>query len=216
LASCERGGGKYLVYGRSAPFAGCRKNADLGRLVTCAAVPPRRAGSPATKGALRNAEEGNVVGPRPKMRGQPVRGRRNALAQGDASFARSGGPYTSIVAQRSGGKPSGGHAVSAASRSGKPTQVGGTGTGAEEKRTECGSTRVAVPRKGTRAVREKRKTVAAVVPSRSRESGSKCSHVVAVAEVVRRRLASNTLVRSAPKRVAVRVNGGLARGHRRR
>lgn len=158
MAGRDRGGGKHLVFGKSAPFAGCRENVDLGRLVTCAAVPPRRAGSPATKDALRNAEEGNVVGPRPKMRGQPVRGRRNALAQGDASFARSEGPYTSIVAQRSGGKPSGGHAVSAASRSGKPTQVGGTGTEAEENRTERGSTRVAVPRKGTaRYVRKGRR-----------------------------------------------------------
>jgi hypothetical protein len=39
------------------------------------------------KGCSSDAEKGNVVGPRPKMRGQPVRGRRNALAQGDASFA---------------------------------------------------------------------------------------------------------------------------------
>jgi hypothetical protein len=132
LAGRVRGGGKYLVCGKSAPFAGRRKSADLGRLVTCAAVPPRRAGSPATKGALRYAEEGNDVGPRPKMRGQPMRGRRNALAPGDASFARSEGPCTSIVAQRSGGKPSGGHALSSASRSGKPTQVGGTGTEVEE------------------------------------------------------------------------------------
>ena len=35
-------------------------------------------------------------------------------------------------------------------------------------------------------------------------------------EIGRRCLASNTLVRSAPKRVAVRVNGGLARGGHRR
>jgi len=158
LAGRDRGGGKYLVCGKSAPFAGCRKNVDLGRLVVVRSGSSEACGLTGDKGCSSGAEEGNVVGPRPKMRGQPVRGRRNALAQGDASFARSEGPYTSIVAQRSVGKPSGGHAVSAASRSGKPTQVGGTGTGAEEKRTECGSTRVVVPRKGTaRYVRKGRR-----------------------------------------------------------
>jgi hypothetical protein len=176
-------------------------NVGLGRLVTCAEVPPRRAGATGDKGCSSGAEEGNDVGPRPKIRGQPMRGRRNALAPGDASFARSGGPCTSIVAQLSGGKPSGGHALSNASRSGKPGQPGGTGTGAVEDGRSA-ARRVSPPARDS-AVREKRKTVAAVVPSRSRESRSKCSHVVAVAEVVRRRLASNTLARSAPKRVAV-------------
>jgi len=78
-------------------------NAGLGRLVTCAEVPPRRAGSTGDKGCSSGAEEGNVVGPRPKIRGQPMRGRRNALAPGDASFARSGGLCTSIVAQLTAG-----------------------------------------------------------------------------------------------------------------
>jgi len=59
--------------------------------------------------------------------------------------------------------------------------------------------------------RQKRKKVAAFVPMRKRESGSGCSYVaVNVAEVGKRCRVSNTLVRSAPKRVAVRVNGGLA------
>jgi hypothetical protein len=58
LAGRDRGGGKHLVFGKSAPFAGCRENVDLGRLVTCAAVPPRRAGSPMTKGALRTPRRG--------------------------------------------------------------------------------------------------------------------------------------------------------------
>lgn len=216
MAGRDRGGGRHLVYRKSAPFAGRRKNVDLGRLVVVRSGSSEACGLTDDKGCSSGAEEGNVVGPRPKMRGQPMRGRRNALAPGDASFARSEGPCTSIVAQRSGGKPSGGHAVSVASRSGKPRQLGGTGTGADG---ESDGARLDACRRssqGNSAVREKRKAVAAVVPSRSRESGSKCSHVVAVAEVVRRRLASNTLVRSAPKRVAVRVNGGLARGHRRR
>jgi len=45
-----------------------------------------------------------------------------------------------------------------------------------------------------------------------REPRFGCPYVVkAVAEVVRRYRVSNTHARSAPKRVAVRVNGGLAR-----
>jgi len=65
--------------------------------------------------------------------------------------------------------------------------------------------------------RQKRKKVAAFVPMRKRESGSGCSYVaVNVAEVGKRCRVSNTLVRSTPKRVAVRVNGGLARGGHRR
>jgi hypothetical protein len=210
-----RGGEKHLVCGTAAPFAGRRKNAGLGRSVYV-----RRGSSPASRRAddtrcSSGAEEGNDVGPRPKMRGQPTRGRRNALAPGDASFARSGGPCTSIVAQ-----------LAAGNRRGVTRSLwhrGRANLGNWEEPAP-GLWRTGVARldacrrssQGGSAVREKRKTVAAVVPSRSRESGSKCSHVVAVAEVGRRRLASNTLVRSAPKRVAVRVNGGLARGHRRR
>jgi hypothetical protein len=176
-------------------------NAGLGRLVTCAEVPPRRAGTTGDKGCSSGAEEGNVVGPRPKIRGQPMRGRRNALAPGDASFARSGGPCTSIVAQLTAGNRRG---VTHASRHRGRASLGNqerTGTGVAESGRSA-ARRVSPPAR-ERAVREKRKTVAAVVPSRSRESGSKCPHVVAVAEVVRRRLASNTLARSAPKRVAV-------------
>jgi hypothetical protein len=98
-----RGGEKHLVCGTAAPFAGCRKNAGLGRSVYV-----RRGSSPASRRAddtrcSSGAEEGNDVGPRPKMRGQPTRGRRNALAPGDASFARSEGPCTSIVAQLTAG-----------------------------------------------------------------------------------------------------------------
>jgi len=50
----------------------------------------------------------------------------------------------------------------------------------------------------------------ATVPARKREPRLGCPYVVsAVAEVGRQHLASNKLARSAPKRVAVRVNGGL-------
>jgi len=197
-----RGGGKHLVCGMAAPFAGRRKNAGLGRLVTCAEGSSSACGLTGDKGCSSGAEEGNDVGPRPKIRGQPTRGRRNALAPGDASFARSGGPCTSIVAQLEAGNRRG---VTRSLRHRGRENLGNQEEPAPGSWRTDGARLDACSRsrKGGSAVREKRKTVAAVVPSRSRESGSKCPHVVAVAEVVRRRLASNTLARSAPKRVAV-------------
>jgi len=65
--------------------------------------------------------------------------------------------------------------------------------------------------------RQKRKMVMAVVPARKRESRAECPYVVVqLQKSAGSILAPNKLVRSAPKRVAVGVNGGLARhGHRR-
>jgi len=66
-------------------------------------------------------------------------------------------------------------------------------------------------------MRKKRKVVMATVPARKRESRAQCPYVVVqLQKSAGSILAPNKLVRSAPKRVAVRVNGGLARhGHRR-
>ena len=58
---------------------------------------------------------------------------------------------------------------------------------------------------------QKRKTVSAVVPVRKRESWTQCPYVVAVAEIGKQVRVSNKPPRSAPKRVAVVVNGDLAR-----
>jgi len=165
-----RGGGKHLVCGMAAPFAGRRKNADLGRLVTCAEGSSCACGLTGDKGCSSGAEEGNDVGPRPKIRGQPTRGRRNALAPGDASFARSEGPCTSIVAQPEAGNRRG------VTRS---LEHRGRANLGNQEEPAPGFWRTGVARldacrrsrKGGSAVREKRKTVAAVVPSRSRESG---------------------------------------------
>jgi hypothetical protein len=65
--------------------------------------------------------------------------------------------------------------------------------------------------------RKKRKVVMATVPARKRESRAQCPYVVVqLQKSAGSILAPNKLVRSARKRVAVRVNGGLARhGHRR-
>jgi hypothetical protein len=59
-------------------------------------------------------------------------------------------------------------------------------------------------RKGEGVARQKRKEVEASVPARIERARVPCSYVVVVAEVVRRRLASNKLGKRAPKR-AVRV-----------
>jgi hypothetical protein len=65
--------------------------------------------------------------------------------------------------------------------------------------------------------RKKRKVVMAIVPARKRESRAQCPYVVVqLQKSAGSILAPNKLVRSARKRVAVRVNGGLAKhGHRR-
>jgi len=65
-------------------------------------------------------------------------------------------------------------------------------------------------------MRKKRKVVMAIVPARKRESRAQCPYVVVTLQKSAGSiLAPNKFVRSAPKRVAVRVNGGLARrGHR--
>jgi hypothetical protein len=59
-------------------------------------------------------------------------------------------------------------------------------------------------------MRKKRKVVMAIVPARKRELGLSCPYVVVqLQKSAGSILASNKLARSAPKRVAVRVNGGL-------
>jgi hypothetical protein len=61
-------------------------------------------------------------------------------------------------------------------------------------------------------MRQKRKVVMATVPARKRESRAQCPYVVVrLQKSAGSILAPNKLVRSAPKRVAARVNGDLAR-----
>jgi len=66
-------------------------------------------------------------------------------------------------------------------------------------------------------MRQKRKVVMAIVPARKREPRAQRPYVVVTLQKSAGSiLAPNKLARSARKRVAVRVNGGLARdGHRR-
>jgi hypothetical protein len=122
------------------------------------------------------------------------------MRSGDASFARSFDPCLSILTTHLRSNPLGGGAFAAASRLGKLTQVRGTSTGA----TRTDGARLAAChhfRKGDCVPRQKRKEVEASVPARTRELGFGCPHVDRyVAEVGRRRLASNKLGKRAPKR----------------
>jgi Ni/Co efflux regulator RcnB len=131
----------------------------------------------------------------------------------DASFARSFDPCSSILTTHGGAK-----SVIVVGRSvrhhgwAKPAQAGGTNTGAE--RTD--GARLAAChrfRKGESVPRQKRKEVEASVPARTRELGFGCPHVDScVAEVGRRRLASNKLGKRAPKRAAGSSERGPSSG----
>jgi hypothetical protein len=198
-------------------FAGRHRNVGLGRSDSSQRSPPRRAVAPTTTDALRAPRRGTTSAHALKKRGHPTRGPARHSRQGDASFTRSEGPCTSIVAQLAAAKPSRGHADCDATRSGKPGQPGRTGTVAAQDGRSAARHASSAHKACSRVRSRKGRRLAAVVPTRIRESRSKCPHVVVVAEIGRRHLlAPNTLVRSAPKRVAARVNGGLARGHRRR
>lgn len=100
-----------------------------------------------------------------------------------------------------------------ASRSGKPEQSGGTGTGANR----VGRARLAArhrSRKGESMAGTKRTTVSAVFPARNEEPRRECPYVVAVAELGKRQPISNTPPQRTPKRAAAVVNRDLARGAR--
>jgi len=95
--------------------------------------------------------------------------------------------------------------VERASRLGKLTQVRETFTGVLTTGRSAARRVSPLPAIGRGVARKKRKEVEASVPARIEELGFGCPHVVsAVAEVGRRRLASNKLGKRAPKR-AVRV-----------
>jgi hypothetical protein len=177
-------------------------NAGLGRWVTFAEVPPRRAGTSTTKGVLRAPRRGTSSVHVQKYVGN----RREGVATHSRQVTRPLLGPEARARQSWLNVPAGNRrAVTRSHRHRGRANLGNQEEPAPGPRRTDGARLDACSRsrKGGSAVREKRKTVAAVVPSRSRESGSKCPHVVAVAEVVRRRLASNTLARSAPKRVAV-------------
>jgi len=125
-------------------------------------------------------------------------------APGDASFTRSFDPCTLIPTMLRGASFGGG-AFEAASRLGKLGQPRGTSTGAFTSERSAARRVSPLPQGRGRDTTKKRKEIQVSVPARIEEFGFGCPHVViAVAEVGRRRLASNKLGKRAPKR-AVRV-----------
>jgi len=166
--------------------------------------PPLQKGAPMTADVRRSPRRGTSSACATK-RMHPFASTRDRRMR--SGTRPSLGPSTracqsSLCTQRSNSLSGG--AFESASRLGKPTQVGGTSTGAE--RTD--GARLAAChrfRKGESVPRQKRKEVEASVPASTRELGFGCPHVDCfVAEVGRRRLASNKLGKRAPKR-AVRV-----------
>jgi hypothetical protein len=79
-------------------------------------------------GCPEGAEEGNAVAHAPQSTCTRRRHEKSRMCSGDASFARSFDPCTSILTMHPGASLGGG-AFTSASRLGKPTQVGGTSTG---------------------------------------------------------------------------------------
>jgi len=167
-----------------------------------------------------DAEEGNVVGVRQAHALDTVDAKKRALrcsrtrpSLGPGTRARQSSLNSAARKCRGGG------AKGEVSRSGKPAQAGGTDTGA----SPCGRNARLTARHRSSSEEVVRDALK-VEDGRGRRPPVRNTRVRVglpvrrskVAEVGRRRLVSNTLVRSAPKRVAVRVNGGLARGGHRR
>jgi len=163
-------------------------------------VTRKRAGD---SGCPKAAEEGNVVGMRVKSACTRRRHERSLHALGDASFARSFDPCTSILTMHRGSNPRWWGARGGIT-AGQTTQVEEPALG--PKRTD--GARLAAChrfRKGAAWHERRRKEVEASVPCEDPKSpGLVARTSVVVAEVGRRRLASNKLGKRAPKR-AVRV-----------
>jgi len=190
------------------------------RLV-CMGLVPRQASAPATTGVLWKNEEGNVVGVR----------KAHALLEADAQHASSRArtrpslnPGTRarqchrFLPKRR--KPPGRRRW----RVGLGIAAGQTHASGRNRQRDLGrrnSARLAARHRSSVALaqlgrscvtRKKRKVVMATVPARKRESRAQCPCVVfQLQKSAGSILAPNKLARSTPKRVAVRVNGGLAK-----
>lgn len=136
---------------------------------------------------------------------------------GDTSFTRSEGLCTSILAQRSSGATRG--------RSGGRRLIAVGQTGATRRNRHRGDVitdgaQLAThrrSRKGGSSVRRRKGRWSRPPSLRGNESRGRSARTsLQLQKSVGERLASNTLARRAPKRATARVNGGLARSHRRR
>lgn len=168
-----------------------------------------------TTDVRRATEEGNVIG----IRSACVCTRRKGtfvrhLRSGDASFARSFDSCSSILTElqrHAAMHVAGGEAGEPASRSGKPAQAGGTDTGVGSNGRSAARRVSTLLHKGPRENESRESEKAWRVeeteggcglrPCETRELRFGSPHVVlVVAEIGRRRLASNTLGKRVPKR----------------
>jgi len=83
-----------LVFWKVAPFAGGRRNEDLGRSVSASSGIPAASRRADDSGCPKAAEEGNDVSMRALSVCTQRRHERSSQALGDASFARSFDPCT--------------------------------------------------------------------------------------------------------------------------
>jgi hypothetical protein len=140
-------------------------------------------------GCPKVAEEGNAI--RIRHKAYATGTRRLLRVLGDASFARSFDPYTSILTTHRG-----------ASLGGEATdRHHGWASPREREEPSLGSVRTDVARlaachrfrKEGSVTRREKEGDRGLRPCEDQELGSGCSHVVVVAEIGRRRLVSNTL-----------------------
>lgn len=128
----RRGGGRHLTFGKAVPFAGGRWNLGLGRSVSSVEVSSSAGGRTGDSGCPVDSRGGERRQRAPPKHTHPTRiglRARDPRRTGDASFARSTDPCSSIVTRGCVGQLTGCHATRQSSRSGKPAQAGGTGPG---------------------------------------------------------------------------------------
>ena len=190
-----------LVIWKAALFAGCRWNDGLGRSADLRWVSPHCRVRADDSGCPKDAEEGNVVSMRHRAyaRGtaQSLRVLRGRVLRSVLRPVHVNPHYTPRRKLRWWGD-------GPASRMGKPAQAGGTITGVGSDGRSAARRSSPLLARGGSVVSTEKEGDRGLRPCEDQELGFGCSHVVVVAEIDRRRLASNKLGKRAPKR-AVRV-----------
>jgi hypothetical protein len=119
------------LFWMTAPFAGHRRNEELGRSNAPAGAPLLLTVAPVTSDVLWRAKEGNGQSARAnKARAPDMRGSIGLLMLAGRVLRLVQRPVRANHHSTSLGIPNEGDAFETASRSGKPVKAGGTGTGA--------------------------------------------------------------------------------------
>jgi len=153
------------VFWKAALFAGRRRNEGLGLVRSPQRVSSRGGKRADDSGCPEDAEEGNAVGMRDLCACTRRRHERSSHAPGDASFARSSDPCTSILTTLRGAS-FGGEAETEASRLGKLAQARGTSTGAYATGRSAARRAPPLPQGRQRDASKKRKEIEVSVPAR--------------------------------------------------